>query len=135
MTVFTYNNERGTLREIQTVPTVPEDFNDANFCADIHVIPSGKFVYGSNRGHDSIVIYAIDQNTGKLTYVGHEPAQGRNPRNFTIDPTGVFLLAANQDTDNIVTFRIDQQTGKLESTGHIVEVPTPVCLKFYRSFQ
>ena len=126
---FTYDGMHGTLSEIQTVPTLPEDFTDTSHCADVHVSPSGKFIYGSNRGHDSIVIFAIDNATGKLTFVGHEPTQGPNPRNFAIDPTGTFLLAANQDTDNIVTFRIDQETGKLIPTGQVTEVPAPVCLQ------
>ncbi len=126
---FTYDETHGTLEEIETVSTLPEDFSGTSHCADLHVHPSGKFVYGSNRGHDSIVIFAIDEGTGKLTYVGHESTQGKTPRNFGIDPTGTFLLAANQSTDNIVTFRIDQQTGELMSTGHVAEVPTPVCLK------
>ena len=126
---FTYDETGGTLKEIETVSTLPEDFSGSSHCADLHVHPSGKFVYGSNRGHDSIVIFAIDEETGKLTYVGHELTQGKTPRNFGIDPTGTFLLAANQSTDNIVTFRIDQQTGALTSTGHVAEVPTPVCLK------
>ncbi len=126
---FTYDETRGTLREIQTVPTLPEDFEGTSHTADVHVSPSEKFVYGSNRGHDSIVIYAIDEDTGKLTYVGHELTQGKSPRNFVIDPTGTFLLAANHGTDNIVTFRIDQQTGRLMPTGHVTEVPTAVCLK------
>ena len=135
---YAYDEVNGTLKEIQTVPTLPKDFEDVSHCADVHVSPSGKFVYGSNRGHDSIVIFAIDaetgaqshpENRGKLTYVGHEPTQGKTPRNFAIDPTGTFLLAANQATDTIITFRIDQQTGKLTPTGHVTEVPQPVCLK------
>ena len=128
-TAFTYDETHGTLKEVQMVSTLPEDFEGTSHCADVHVSPSGKFLYGSNRGHDSIVIYAIDEDTGKLTYVGHELTQGKNPRNFVIDPTGTFLLAANQSTDTIVTFRIEQQTGKLMSTGHVAEVPQSVCLK------
>ena len=129
LTAFTYDAGKGGLKEIQTVNTLPEDFDGDSNCADVHVAPSGKFLYGSNRGHDSIVIYAIDENTGELTLVGHEPTQGKNPRNFAIDPTGTFLLAANGHTDNIVTFRIDPHTGKLKPTGHAIEVPAPVCLK------
>jgi len=127
---YTYDEKRGTLKEIQTVTTLPEDFDDTSHTADIHVSPSRKFVYGSNRGHDSIAIYAIDEETGKLTYVGIEPTQGKTPRNFAIDPTGTFLLAANQSTDTIVTFRIDQKTGELISTGHVADVPQAVCMKF-----
>jgi len=131
LVAFAYDKENGTLREIQTVPTLPKDFTGESTCADVHVSPSGTFVYGSNRGHDSIVVYKIDQRTGKLTYVGHESTQGKTPRNFAIDPTGRFLLAANQDTDTIVTFRIDKQTGELSPTGNVTKVPTPVCIKTF----
>ncbi|MFN3421646.1 MAG: lactonase family protein, partial [Armatimonadota bacterium] len=110
--------------------TLPEGFAGNNTTAEVQVHPSGKFLYGSNRGHDSIAIFAIDEATGKLTSVGHQSTQGKTPRNFGIDPTGTYLFAANQDSDNIVVFRIDAQTGKLEPTGHIIEVPTPVCVKF-----
>ena len=129
ITAFLYNETRGSLKEVQTVSTLPEDFSGENTCADIHVSPSGKFIYGSNRGHDSIVIFSIDAQTGKLTFVGHEPTQGRIPRNFAIDPTGTFLLAANRRSNNIVTFRINSQTGKLIPTGSVIEIPSPVCIK------
>ncbi len=133
LTSYIYDNTRGTLRELHTVPTLPEGFVGRSSCADVHVHPSGKFVYGSNRGHDSIVIYGIDEHTGGLSYIGHELTQGRTPRNFAIDPTGNFLLAANQNTDNIVTFRVDHQTGKLASTSNVAVVPKPVCLKMIPS--
>jgi 6-phosphogluconolactonase len=126
---YAYDEADGRLEELQTIATLPPDFEGRSHTADIHVHPSGKFVYGSNRGHDSIVIYAIDQATGKLTLAGHESTQGKVPRNFTIDPTGNFLLAANQNTDNIATYHIDPDSGKLTPTGHIVEAPTPVCIK------
>jgi 6-phosphogluconolactonase len=132
LTVFAYDPARGTLKELQTLSTLPEGFTDTNYCADVHVSPSGRFVYGSNRGHDSIVIFQVDQDTGQLTYVDHEPTQGKTPRNFAIDPGGVFLLAANQDSDTIVTFRIDQQTGRLEPTGHVTSVSMPVCVQMTR---
>jgi len=96
----------------------------------VQVHPSGKFLFGSNRGHDSIVVFAIDENSGKLTYVENEPTQGKTPRNFGIDPTGAYLLAANQNSDSIVVFRIDLKTGALTPTGRSVEVPSPVCVKF-----
>lgn len=129
ITAFDYDALRGTLREIHTVPTLPNGYSGTNSCADLHVHPSGRFLYGSNRGHDSIVIYAIDEATGRLAHVGHQSTGGRTPRNFAIDPGGSLLLAANQDTDNIVTFRIDQQSGKLTPTGQEVKALTPVCLK------
>jgi 6-phosphogluconolactonase len=128
ITAFEYQAAWGTLEIQQIVSTLPVDFQGQNTCADVHITPDGKFLYGSNRGHDSIVIYKINEN-GTLTHVGHEPTQGRNPRNFALDPSGTYLFAANQDTDTIVTFRIDQQTGKLAPTGHVTEVPTPVCVK------
>lgn len=132
MLAFAFDPAEGALRELQTVSTLPEGYSGTISCADIHVAPSGKFVYGSNRGHDSLVIFAIDQASGRLSYVGHEPTQGRTPRNFAIDPTGAYLLAANQDTSTIVTFRIDPETGKLAPTGQVTDVPAPVCIKFHR---
>ena len=129
ITALHYDAERGMLNEIETVPTLPEGFDGVSYCADIHVTPSGKFVYGSNRGHDSIAIFAIDQSTGALTALGHQSTMGGTPRNFVIDPSGAYMLAANQDTDNIITLRIDQQTGMLEPTGHEVTVGSPVCIK------
>jgi 6-phosphogluconolactonase len=129
MTVFAYDQRNGTFRTLQTLSTLPERFSGTSYCADVHVSPCGRFVYGSNRGHDSIVVFQIDQNTGMLAYVDHTSTQGQTPRNFCIDPSGEWLLAANQNTDTVITFRIDQETGKLLPTGHIADVPTPVCLK------
>ncbi|MCC7264681.1 MAG: lactonase family protein [Candidatus Latescibacteria bacterium] len=129
LSAYAYDAGRGALTLLNTVPTLPADFGGTSHTADVHVHPSGKFVYGSNRGHDSIVIGAIDQGTGQVTVVGHESTQGKTPRNFAIDPTGAFLLAANQSTDNIVVFRIDPQSGRLSPTGHSAQAPAPVCLK------
>ena len=129
VTAFNYEAESGSLQEIETISSLPAGFDGRNSTADIHVHPNGKFLYGSNRGHNSIVIYRIDEATGRLTLIGHESTQGEVPRNFAIDPTGRILLAANQNTDNVVTFWIDQSTGKLTPTGHSAKVPTPVCLK------
>ena len=129
VTAFEYDKVKGILTEIQTIPTLPKDFEGTSYCADIHVSPCGKFLYGSNRGHDSIVIYSIDENTGRLEYIGTESTQGSWPRNFAIDPTGAFLLVENQKTDNIVIFQIDRDTGKLNQTGNITEIPSPVCIK------
>ena len=95
----------------------------------MHVHPNGKFLYGSNRGHDSIAICAIDEETGRLTSIGYESTQGKTPRNFGLNPEGTFLFAANQQTDTIVTFAIDTETGALNATGHVTEVPMPVCVK------
>jgi 6-phosphogluconolactonase len=130
ITAFSYHELDGKLSSIQTVSTLPKDFSEHNDCADVHVSPSGKFLYGSNRGHDSIVVFVINQITGKLEYLEHASTGGKTPRNFTIDPTGKFLLAANQKSDTIVVLRIEPLTGRLSPTGHRAEVPTPVCLKF-----
>jgi 6-phosphogluconolactonase len=130
LTAFAYDKAKGALTESQTVSTLPPDFSGTNSCADVHVHPSGRFVYGSNRGHDSVVAFAIDQSTGKLNLIAHESTRGKWPRNFAVDPAGAFLLVANQHTDNVVAFRIDQQTGKLTATGQTTEIPSPVCLKF-----
>ncbi len=126
--VFAYDTTTGVLREIQTVSTLPPGATGRNACADIHVHPSGRFLYGSNRGHDSIAIFAIDPATGLLSPRGHAPSGGRTPRNFAIDSSGTFLLAANQDSDTIVTFRIDAASGALEP-GPVHHSPTPVCLQ------
>lgn len=126
---FAYDAAQGTLKELQTISTLPAGFSGTNFCADLHVHPAGRFVYGSNRGHDSIAVFTCDAATGRLAFVETVPTQGNWPRNFAIDPTGAFLLAANQRTDNIVTYRIDAQSGRLTPTGQVIEVPAPVCVK------
>ncbi len=118
----------GVLTLLQTISTLPQEFEGNNSTAEIHAHPTGRFVYASNRGHDSIVIYAVDAETGRLAYVGHESTQGKTPRNFSIDPTGTYLLAANQATDNVVVFRIDRQSGRLRATGQSLKVPSPVCV-------
>jgi 6-phosphogluconolactonase len=133
VTAFTWDGERGALETVDTVSTLPADFQGSReglSTAEVQVHPSGKFVYGSNRGHDTIAIFAVDLESGRLTPVGHQPTGGKVPRNFGIDPTGQYLLAANQDSDTVVVFRIDEETGKLSPTGQTVEVPTPVCVKF-----
>jgi 6-phosphogluconolactonase len=128
--VLSYDGGRGSFKQLQTVPTLPEGFRGESTCGDVQVSPSGGFVYASNRGHDSIAIYRIDQRAGVLTVMAHALTRGKTPRHFGIEPTGTFLLAANQDSDAIVTFRIDPQTGDLQPTGHVTQVPTPVCVKF-----
>jgi 6-phosphogluconolactonase len=124
-----YDPAGGTLTEIQSLPTVPEGTRGGS-TADLHVHPSGRFLYGSNRGHDSIAIFAIDPDSGRLRPLGHQQTGGKTPRNFGIDPTGRFLLAANQNSGTVVVFKIDVESGRLEPTGQVVEVPKPVCIKF-----
>jgi len=130
VTAFAVDSVQGNLKEIQTIPTLPADFSAANTAADIHISADGEFLYCSNRGHDSIAGFRIDQRNGKLTFVAHQSTGGKTPRNFAIDPTGTFLLVANQNSDNIVSFRRDPKTGRLSTTDHVAEVPSPVCLKF-----
>ena len=129
ITVFDYQPDGGYLDSVQTISTLPENFKGTNSCADIHVSADGQFVYGSNRGHDSIVIYAVNQANGQLTCIGHELTRGQSPRNFGLDPTGDYLLAANHGSNDIYVFKVDSQSGLLKYTGHSAQVPTPVCLK------
>jgi 6-phosphogluconolactonase len=132
VTAFRRDVERGSLTELQTISTLPpgQGVQSGFSTADVQVHPSGRFLYGSNRGHDSIVVFAIDQKSGRLTYVENRPTQGSTPRGFGIDPSGSYLLAANQRSDSVVVFRIDKQTGRLTPTGHTIEVGAPVCVKF-----
>ena len=130
VTTFSYDAKRGALQELQVVPTLPKDFHGENTTAEMVAHPNGKFLYGSNRGHDSIVVYAIDPKKGTLTLVEHVSSKGKAPRNFEIDPAGKFLLVANQESDNIVVFAIDQSTGKLTPTGAEIKVAAPVCIRF-----
>jgi 6-phosphogluconolactonase len=127
-----YDSGQGALREVQTLSTLPQGFEGRSDCAEIQIHPSGLFLYGSNRGHDSIAIFTIDGRTGQLKPLGHESTQGKTPRHFAIDPTGRYLLAANQDSNTIVPFRIDSQTGLLKPTGQKLDVPAPVCVRFVR---
>ena len=130
ITTFKYNPVQGTLTAFESVSTLPRDFTGTSYCADIHVSRSGRFLYGSNRGHNSIVVFAIDPRSGRLSLVEHVSTEGKWPRNFTIDPSGRFLLVANQHTNNVVTYHINSQTGRLTPTGNTAEIPIPVCLQF-----
>ena len=127
---YRYHTGRGTLDPVQTVSTLPDGFTAENSGAEIAVHSSGKFLYTSNRGHDSIAIFRIDAGKGTLTAVDRVSTQGKTPRNFAIDPSGRFLVAANQNSGTLVIFRIDQETGNLTPTGAAVEVPSPVCVAF-----
>lgn len=121
----------GTLHPIQTISTMVEGDTSRAHSADIHITPSGEFLYATNRGEvNNIAMYRVDAKTGQLALLGHQSTQGKTPRNFVIDPSGNFLLVANQDSGNVVTFRINANTGLLQETGINTEIPTPVCLKF-----
>ncbi len=130
VTVFSYDATRGALTEIQDISTLPEGNFPDNSTAEIEVHPSGKFLYGSNRGHNSIAVFAIDPKKGTLTLIQNASTQGGPPRNFKLGPNAKYLLAGNQDTDTIVTFRVDAHTGKLTPTGSKVEIDAPVCIQF-----
>jgi 6-phosphogluconolactonase len=129
LSAYRYDGERGALDPIQTVSTVPEGFTGENWCAHVAVSPDGRFVYGSNRGHDSIAIWVVGEG-GTVSLVGHESTRGQTPRNFALDPTGDWLLVANQDSDTIVTFRRDRVTGRLTATGSVTGTPSPVAILF-----
>ncbi|MGC2645170.1 MAG: lactonase family protein [Candidatus Sulfotelmatobacter sp.] len=130
VSVFDYDARSGVLHPLQTISTIPQGFTELNEDAEIEVHPSGKFLYASNRGHDSIAVFAIDPNKGTLTLIEYVPTKGQSPRNFQIDPTGRLLFAANEKSDNIVIFRINVQTGRLTPTGKVLDISQPVCVRF-----
>ena len=127
---YSYDAALGKLAALQSVPTLPEDFKGTSYTAEIFVHPSGKYLYGSNRGHESLVVFAIDPQNGELKRVQHQSTLGKTPRGFGIDPTGAFLVAGNQTTDDMFVFRIDAQSGRLTPTGQRIEVGAPVCIQF-----
>jgi 6-phosphogluconolactonase len=128
--VFSYNAEKGSLTPVQTISNLPDDFKGEDNSAEIEVDRSGRFLYASNRGNDSITVFAIDQAKGTLTKVEVVPTQGKTPRNFTLDPTGKYLIAANQDSNNMVVFSVDPKDGKLKPAGQTIDTPTPVAILF-----
>ncbi|KAB2655245.1 MAG: lactonase family protein, partial [Verrucomicrobia bacterium] len=133
VTVFHWAANPGALHPLQTVSTLPAGFpNEKTSTAEVVVHPNGRFVYGSNRGHDSLAIFKVDGETGRLALVGHHATGGRTPRNFNIDPTGRWIWAANQESHNITLHRIDPKTGLLTATGKELQVGMPVCVKFLR---
>jgi 6-phosphogluconolactonase len=130
VSVFSYDGSAGVLRRLQTISTYPKDFSAHNDDAEIQVHPSGKFLYASNRGHDSIAVFAIDPDKGTLTLVEYASTKGKTPRSFEIAPGGSLLFAANEKSNNIVVFSIDAKTGRLKPTGKVLDVSEPVCVKF-----
>lgn len=133
LTSLRWDSAEGTLELLDTKSTLPADFVGGNSTAEVRAHPNGKFVYVSNRGHDSIAVFGVDAATGRLTPIEREPTQGQTPRHFGISPCGDYLLAANQKSHSIVVFRIDSATGKLEATGLKVKAPAPVCIQFLRT--
>lgn len=130
ITAYAYNRKAGSFKELGTASTLPEDFRGESTTAEIEVHPTGKFVYGSNRGHDSIAVFARNGRLGTLKGLEHVPTQGAVPRSFAVDPSGKWLWVANQNSDNLVLFRIDPQQGTLQPTGTQVKVGAPVCVKY-----
>jgi 6-phosphogluconolactonase len=130
VTAFSYNAADGSLTELQTISTLPPDFHGESTCAEIQVHPSGKFVYASNRGHDSIAVFTVDPATGRLTATGQTKTGGKTPRNFRLDPAGNWLLAENQNSGTINVFKVDPTTGALTVTDTTIHVGSPVCVKF-----
>lgn len=125
-----WDSSQGKIAELASASTLPNDFSGDSSTAEVLVHPSGKFVYGSNRGHDSIAVFAFDEKAGRLTSVAHTSTGGKTPRNFRIDPSGNYLLAANQSSDSIVAFKIDLASGKLTQVGQPLAVGAPCCIKF-----
>lgn len=125
-----YNKEEGTFSILQYISALPADFTQESAGSAVHVSPDGKYLYASNRGHDSIAVFSIDSSTGKLQLIAHTPTEGSGPRDFTIVPDGSLLIAANQNSSNIVPFSVDKNTGTLARIGDIVSISNPVCIKF-----
>ncbi|HDR7688438.1 TPA: lactonase family protein [Bacillus toyonensis] len=128
--VLTYNAEEGTFTELQYISTIPADFDENNQGSAIHISSDGRFVYAGNRGHNSIAVYSVDQNSGQLTFIEHTSTEGNWPRDFVLDPTEKFLVATNEKSHNLVLFSRDESTGKLTLLQSDVAVPEPVCVKF-----
>ena len=130
VTAFSYDLAKGSFKEFQVISTLPKDFHGRNDDAEIAIHPSGKWLFASNRGHDTIAVFAIDPATGKLTSAGEFPTGGKEPRHFAIDPTGHFLLAENQNSNSIAVFRIDLSAGALTQVSQAENISSPVCLAF-----
>ncbi len=129
VTAFKYDADKGALEALQAISTLPEGFQGTSWCAEVQVHPNGKFLYGSNRGHNSLAVFSIDPDTGKLERVEIQSRGIKTPRHFTLDPAGAWLIAANQDSDSLIVFKIDPATGRLLPTEHQVKAPAPVCVK------
>jgi 6-phosphogluconolactonase len=129
VTAFSYDAAAGVLHAIQAVTTLPANFSGENYPAEVQVHRHGRFLYGSNRGHDSIAVFHIHAESGRLTPEGHQSSGGKWPRNFGIDPSGAWMIVGNQNSDNVLVFRIDAERGTLSPTGQTFEAPAPICFK------
>lgn len=130
LTAFSYDAAGGVLHPLETISTIPGDYKGHNDCAELYVHPSGRYLYGSNRGHDSVAVFTLDPAKGTPTPIQYVSTEGKTPRSFGIDPTGSYLIAANQESDSLVVFKIDPDTGRLTPTGQKVNVATPICVMF-----
>jgi 6-phosphogluconolactonase len=130
LTVFAFSSADATLRQLQDVRTTPAEFPGDNSLAEVLVDKVGMFVYVSNRGHDSVAVYAIDPSKNTVSLVEHVPSGGKTPWNIALDPTGSFLFAANRASGNLAVFRVDAKTGRLTATGKVFDVPEPTCIVF-----
>jgi len=128
---LSYNAANGKLTVVSEISTLPADFKGTSYCADIHIHPNGKYLYGSNRGDNSIAAYRIDRATGQLSLINIESTEGEYPRNFAISPDGKFLYAANQNSNTLTHMKIDLSTGELQSKHIVTELKTPVCIEFF----
>ena len=128
--VLSYDGGADRFTNVQTISTLPAGFTEKNSCADIHLHPNGNFLYGSNRGHNSIVGYSVNKTTGMLELIGHQSTEGDFPRNFAIAPSGKFLYVANQNTGNITLHSVNKKNGKLKSLGQSFDIATPICIEF-----
>jgi 6-phosphogluconolactonase len=130
ISVFSFDSKTGAMKSLQTISSIPKSFSGLDESAEIEIAPSGKFLYASNRGHDSIAVFAVNSSDGTLSLVEYVPTKGSSPRNFEIAPEGSVLFAANEKSDNIVLFRINRQTGRLTATDKVLDIAQPVCVKF-----
>jgi len=133
VTSYSWDAQRGALNTLASISTLPPGFRRENSTAEIRIHPSGRFLYGSNRGHDSFVVYKVGLDNGYLTLVEHEPTRGKSPRNFTLDPSGKWLIAANQNSDTLAVFRVSDRNGALTPVGPLVKVGAPVSVVFVPS--
>lgn len=127
-----FDSAKGSFSQLQVLSALPADFGGESYSADLHASPDGRFLYSSNRGHDSLSIYAVDERSGHLAALGHQPTMGQKPRNFGFDPSGKWIVVANQDGDSLVVLRVDAQTGLLSDTGKRISIGTPMCVLFVR---
>ena len=128
VTLFDFHAETGFLVEQQTIATLPADFQGESYCADLKITPNGRFLYGTNRGHDSVAMYRIAED-GRLTLIGIEPSRGKGPQNLAVTRDGQLLLCGNMPGNSLAIFRIDQETGRLQAAGDLVEIRGPSCIR------